>query len=186
MPLRVRLQVLMGFVKSLVTLPWWEFRSRRQRAMLDENADHVVVVEPGPGGRPGERLIARTPSLWKTRMVPGSRNDFQVYLDRAGSHLTAICLGRVTERGEPERSARQTLELFWKKRYVSFDPIVVDRIGGEQAYRYRLALGRTDVIEWKFAHDGWLYVVGAFNRCDDEVATFERARKVLDTWEWLH
>jgi hypothetical protein len=124
MPLRVRLQVLLGFLKILATLPWWAFRSRRRRAQLDEGGEHVIVVGPGPGGRP---------------------------------------------RG-----------------CVSFDPVVVDRIGGEEAYRYRLALGRTDVIEWKFAHGGWLYVVGAVNRCDDEVATLERAREVLDSWEWLH
>jgi hypothetical protein len=185
MSMRVRMQVYWGFVKTLVTYPVWWQRVRRQRARFDPSERHLIMVEPGPDGRPGERLVAPAPRLWKTKLIPGARHDFQLHLDRAGSHLSGLCLGRVAERGEPDSSARETVEHFWAKGWVSLTPIVVEQVGGEEAYRYRLASGRTQLTEWKFSHQGWLYVVGAFNCAEDEDATVARAREVLDTWEWL-
>jgi hypothetical protein len=143
--MRAAVQVLVGTVQSLVTLPWFLLRSRWQLARFDE-----------------------------PRMVPGARNDFLVHLDRVGSSLTAKCVGLASERGEPGRPARETLT-----------PMVVEQIGGEEAFRYHLAAGRTQLTEWKFSHRGWLYVVGAFNHAEEEAATVARAREVLDTWVWL-
>jgi hypothetical protein len=185
MPMRVRMQVYWGFVKGLVTYPVWGLRVRRQRARFDPSETHLIVVEPGPDGRPGERLLAPAPRLWKTKMIPGARHDFQLHLDESGSHLTGLCLGSVAEHGAPGSSARKTVEHFWAKGWVSLTPIVVEQVAGEEAYRYRLASGRAQLTEWKFSHRGWLYVVGAFNRAQDEDATVARAREVLDTWEWL-
>jgi hypothetical protein len=42
------------------------------------------------------------------------------------------------------------------------------------------------LIEWKFAHAGWLYAAGALvYKNDDEAGAEERARDVLSTWQWL-
>jgi hypothetical protein len=185
MPLCVRMQVYWGLAKSLLTLPVWGMRVRRRRLAFDERERHVIVVEPGPGGRPGERLVAPAPRLWRTRMVPGARRDFELLLDRTGSHLTGLCLGRVEDRGAPDASARETVEHFWAKGHVALTPITVERVGGEKAYRYRLAVGNSELTEWKFAHDGWLYVVGVLSRPEDAPVSVARGRAVLDTWEWL-
>ena len=63
--------------------------------------------------------------------------------------------------------------------------MMVELFGSAEAFRYRAALPSGSFTEWKFAHDGWLYAVGALNRAPDEELTILRARRVLDTWEWL-
>lgn len=124
--------------KLVVTLPWFLLRAWWQRRNSKEGAEHEIVVSPGPDGRPGERLIAPSPSLWRPRVVPGGRNDFSAFLDREGSTLQGVCLGRVTERGDPEISARDTVELFWAKGWVALKPMMVERIG----MRRRSAIAR--------------------------------------------
>lgn len=131
--MRVAVQVLVGTVQSLVTLPWFLLRSRWQLARFDEHFRHVVLVEPGPGGRPGERVVAHSPRVWQ----------------RLGSSLTAKCVGLASERGQPGPSARETLEHFWAKGWETLTPMVVEQIGGEEAFRYHLAAGRTQLTEWK-------------------------------------
>ena len=64
-------------------------------------------------------------------------------------------------------------------------PTTVERIGGEEAFRYSATVPTGDLTEWQLAHDGWLYVVGAMNHAPDDAVTVMRARHVLDTWEWL-
>jgi len=171
--------------KLVLTLPWYMLRAYWQRTRFKEGAEHEIVVAPGPDGRPGERLVAPTPSLYRPKVVPGARNDFSVFLDPHGSTLQAVCVGRVAERGEPESSARDTLEHFWAKGWVALEPTTVERIAGEEAFRYCADLPGGRLTEWKFAHDGWLYVVGAFNHAPDDAATVVRARQALDSWEWL-
>jgi hypothetical protein len=166
-------------------LPWFMARRWWRRRTFREGAEHPIVVDPGPDGRPGERLVAPTPSLWRPRVVPGARNDFCVFLDRQGSSLQGVCLGRVTERGDPEVSARDTVEHFWGKGRVALRPITVERIGGAEAFSYWVALPTGSFKEWKFAYDGWLFAVAAHHRAPDEDATIARARRVLDSWEWL-
>jgi hypothetical protein len=178
--------VLRAHAKFVLTLPWFLLRSRWQQARFKEGAEHEIVVMPGPDGRPGERLVAPGRALHAPKVVfGGSRNDFSLYLDRAGSYLSGVCLGPVAERGEPEASARDTVAHFWGKGFVTHTPLAFEEVAGEPAFRYRLAFGRTQLTEWKFAHGGWLYVVGAMNRAADEGGTLERARRVLDTWVWL-
>jgi hypothetical protein len=171
--------------KLVLTLPWFMLRSYWQRKRFDERARHEIVVAPGPDGRPGERLVAPSRSLYRPKVVPGSRNDFCVFLDPEGSSLQAVCLGPVAERGEPERSARDTLEHYWSKGWVTLKATTVERIGGEEAFRYSAAVPTGDLTEWQFAHDGWLYIVGAMNHAPDDGPTITRAREALDSWEWL-
>jgi hypothetical protein len=157
-----------------------------QRTSFKEGAEHEIIVAPGADGRPGERLVAPSRSLvYGPMVVPGARNDFCVSLDRSGSTLAAVCVGRVAERGNPERAARDTLEHFWAKGWVSLKATTVERIGGEEAFRYSAALPRSSLTQWQFAHDGWLYVVSAFSRAADDAVTVMRARQALDSWEWL-
>ncbi len=166
-------------------LPWFALRKWRRRATFTEGARYEIVVPHGPDGRPGERLVVPSPPIVRVKVIPGARYEFLVVLDRHGSTLNALCFGRVADRGEPEQSARDTVEDFWKNGWAELTPVVAERVGGEDAFRYRAALPHGELTEWKFAHDGWLYAAGAINRAPDEVVTGMRARAVLDTWEWL-
>lgn len=60
-------------------------------------------------------------------------------------------------------------------------------VAGEAGVRYRRPLNvYRCLIEWKFAHAGWLYVAGALVYKNDDEATAEaRARDILATWQWL-
>lgn len=172
--------------KMVLTLPWFLARARWQRARFDPHAEYEIVVAPGPAGRPGERLVAPTPSLWKAKVVPGARNDFSVFLDREGSTLQAVCHDDALDQVDPERSARETLQHFWEKGWVALKPIAADEIGGAEAFRYHVPLPTGSALtEWKIAHDGWLYSVGVLARASDEAPTIRRARRALDTWQWL-
>lgn len=172
--------------KLVVTLPWYMLRAYCQRKTFREGAEHQIVVAPGPDGRPGERLVAPSRSLHKPSGFPGPRNDFRVLLDSSGSTLSAVCLGLVAERGEPERTARETLEHYWSKGWVALKPTTLDRIGGEDAFRYSAVLPNgTGLTEWQLAHGGWLYIVGALQRGAEEAVTIRRAEQVLESWEWL-
>jgi hypothetical protein len=171
--------------KLVLTLPWYMLRAFWQRRTFKEGAEHEIVVAPGPDGRPGERLVAPSPSLYRPKVVPGARNDFSVFLDSNGSTLQAVCVGRVAERGDPERSARDTLAHFWANGWVALEPTAVERIAGEEAFRYTADTPTGRLTEWKLAHDGWLYVVGAMNHAPDDAVTVMRARQALDSWEWL-
>jgi hypothetical protein len=169
-----------------LTLPWFVGLSYWRQATFKEGRTHELVVPPGPDGRPGERLVAPSRALHRPRVVKGSRNDFGVMIDRHGSRLNGVCLGRVTERGEPGPAARKTLAHFWEKGWVDLTPMSLEEIGGEEAFRYHAVLpGGTGFVEWKFAHAGWLYAVGGFTRGPDRAATLSRLRRVLDSWEWL-
>ena len=172
-------------VKLVVTLPWFSVRAWWQRRTFEEGAEHQIVVDPGPDGRPGEQLIAPSPSLWRPRVGPGARNDFCAFLDREGSSLQGVCLGRVSERGDPESSARDTVKHFAAKSWVALGPTTGEQVGGAAAFRYWVAFPGGSFTEWKFAHDGWLFAVGAWNRAADEDVTIMRARQVLDSWQWL-
>jgi hypothetical protein len=129
--------------------------------------------------------MAPSPSLWRPRVVPGARNDFYAVLDRQGSSLQGVCLGLVTERGDPESSARETVKHFAAKRWTALGPMTGEQIGGAEAFRYWVAFPGGSFTEWKFAHAGWLFAVGAWNGAPDEDLTIMRARQALDSWEWL-
>jgi hypothetical protein len=125
----------------------------------------------------------------KSSTASGSRPDRTATSSRPSCKQTpafqAVCLGRVAERGDPERSARDTLDHFWAKGWVALKPAAVERIGGEEAFRYTADVPSGRLTEWKFAHDGWLYVVGALNRAPDDAVTIMRARQALATWLFI-
>jgi hypothetical protein len=173
--------------KFVATLPWFVTRSWWHRTTYREGLECEIVVQPGPDGRPGERLVVPGRPLWRPKVVHGaSRSDFGVVIDRHGSALNGVCVGHVAERGEPGPSARETLEYFWEKGWTDLTPVSVEEIGGEEAFRYHAALPRgTRLTEWKFAHAGWLYAVGVLNHAPDDSLTVMRVRRALDSWEWL-
>jgi len=78
----------------------------------------------------------------------------------AGSTFAVVCLGRVSEKGDPIASARYTLT----RVSPQLDPEAVIEsatVAGEAAVRYRIPLKVSRcLIEWKFAHAGWLYAAG--------------------------
>ncbi len=136
---------------------------------------------------PGERLLAPSRSFYAPRMTPdGCREDLRVLITPAGSTLGVVCFGRASEKGDPRSSARYSLT----RGAPVLDPeevIEPATVAGEAGVRYRRPLNvYRSLIEWKFAHAGWLYGVGALvYRNDDEVRAEDRARDVLSTWQWL-
>lgn len=136
---------------------------------------------------PGERLLAPSRSFYAPRMTPDNcREDLRVMVTPAGSTLGVVCLGRVSEKGDPLSSARYTLT----RVSPLLDPeetIQPETVAGETGVRYRqpFRVARC-LIEWKFAHTGWLYAAGALvYKNDDEAEAEDRAREVLSTWQWL-
>jgi hypothetical protein len=149
--------------------------------------EHEHVVPPGPEGMPGERLLAPSRSFYAPRITSdGCREDLRVLITAAGSTLAVVCLGRVSEKGDPLASARYTLT----RVFPQLDPEAVIEpatVAGEAAVRYRIPFKVSRcLIEWKFAHAGWLYAAGArVDKNDDEARVEDRARDVLATWQWL-
>jgi hypothetical protein len=149
--------------------------------------EHEHFVPPGSNGMPGERLRAPSLSFYPPRMtVDNCREDLRVLITPAGSTLGVVCFGRVSEMGDPVSSARYSLS-----RSAPFlDPDAVigpATVAGEAGVRYRRPLNvYRSLIEWKFAHAGWLYAAGALvYKNDDEAKAENRARDVLSTWQWL-
>jgi hypothetical protein len=135
---------------------------------------------------PGERLLAPSLSFYAPRMTPDNRReDLRVLITSAGSTLWVVCLGRVSEKGDPLSSARYTLTRL--DPFAEPTAIEPETVAGEAGVRYRIRLkGNRCLIEWKFAHAGWLYVAGALvYKNDDEAKAEDRARDVLSTWQWL-
>lgn len=149
--------------------------------------EHEHVVPAGMGGMPGERLLAPSRSFYAPRMtIDNCREDLRVLITPTGSTLGVVCFGRVSDKGDPLSSARYTLT----RRAVALDPddlIEPATVAGEMGVRYRLQLNvYRSLIEWKFAHAGWLYAAGALvYKNDDEAKAEARARDVLATWQWL-
>jgi hypothetical protein len=148
---------------------------------------HVIEIPAGPGGRPGERLLAPNPSLHPPWPVgpDGSRSDFRFMLSRRGSSFGGVCLGPVSERGEPLASARHSILNFMQRGWAAADP-ERDLVAGEPAWRNRLQFPHSVLVDWHFAHEGWLFVAGVLGRSRDRESTLvERARAVLSTWRWI-
>ena len=164
---------------------WWWWRWRR-RTCFDGRLAHELRIPAGPDGRPGERLLAHSASMYEPRMCPDdSREDFRVFVGRE-STFAAVCLGRVGERGEPLESARRSIYGISAWPGTESAAIAHEEIAGEPAQRYRVILNSGALTEWKFAHDGWLFVAGVFSRSrDDEAETVRRSQAVLSTWRWL-
>ena len=168
-------------------LSWWR---RRRRTEFSDSLMHEVVVPAGPGGRPGERLLATSSSVYGSTYVPrlasdDSRSDFIVVVGRH-STVAAVCLGPVCERGEPrERAIRASASLSaWSGTECA--AFADDTVAGERAVRYRVIRPDGALTEWQFTRDGWAFVAGVHCRYgDDEVDALRLAGRVLSTWHWI-
>lgn len=115
----------------------------------------------------------------------GSRSDFRFLLSRRGSSFGAVCLGSVSERGEPFEGAQRVIRNHVQRGWQAS---ALDRalVAGETAWRTRLQFPRNVLTDWLFAHDGWLFAAGVL--CcsrDRESVVVERAEAVLGTWQWI-
>ncbi len=144
-------------------------------------------MPPGPDGRPGERLLSTSRSLYAPRKLgpDGSREDFRVVVGRGASTFAAVCLGRVADVGGPRDSAWHSIRELGIKG-CSASPVVDEEVAGTEGCRYSIALNSGLLTEWKFAHAGWLFVAGVLHwRPDDGQVVLDRARSILATWRWV-
>ena len=147
---------------------------------------HAVTVPAGPDGRPGERVLVPSRNAWNSEISrDGARHDCQAFLTRHGSLLLVVCLGRVTERGDPWSSAYRTIDEMSRMRTRrGVLPPQDANVAGMPAVKYAFGQGNGQTqYEWKFDHDGWLFVAGIIVRPNDDeaLAVGERA---LSTWQW--
>jgi hypothetical protein len=181
--------------RTKVKMPWgrmalaavtphglWLSNLKRRTAFADAFV-HEVVVPRGPDGRPGERLLAPSRSIYPPTMArDDSRCDFRVVIGERGSTFAAVCLGTVADRGDPYATSVSVKD----KWEFPCSAVVEDEVAGLPAYRYRLSINEKSLTEWKFAREGWLYVVGMLcTRGDDELDMAGRSRRVLDSWRWI-
>jgi hypothetical protein len=163
-------------------------RWREQTGFSGGPLTHELVIPPGPGGRPGERLMAASRSLYAPRIMrDDSREDFRVLVDDHGSTVSAVCLRPIAHLGEAEEAAWTTLKHFYDKGIESPYEITADRIASETAYGYSGSLRRGVLTEWKLAHAGWLYVIGSLNWAPAKKRdiTLRLTMDIFETWEWL-
>jgi hypothetical protein len=148
---------------------------------------HAIEVPAGPGTRPGERVRAPNPSLHPPWPLgpDGSRADFRFLLSRRGSSFGAVCLGPVSDRGEPSEAAKESIQKHVQRGWEAAGLDSVS-IAGDPASRTRVRYPRSVLTDWLFAHDGWLFAAGVLCRSGDrESVVVERAEAVLATWQWI-
>jgi hypothetical protein len=167
---------------------WNLARQWRRDSELGKRLLHEIVIPCGPDDRPGERFLSPSKSLHPP-LPPGpdgSRTDFRVVLSRRASTFGAVCLGPVSDRGEPEASALHSIRAFAERGSSTASPLEPDQVAGEAAVRYQVDLKMQQLVEWKFVHDGWLFVAGALCAQRDDVDKLvARSRRILDTWTWI-
>jgi hypothetical protein len=148
---------------------------------------HEVVIPPGRSGRPGERFLAPGDSThppWP-ELPGGSYGDFQIRLGRRGSFLTGVCFGTVADRGDPERHAVRAMSIAADagSRITHFG---LSEVAGEDACVYRRHFPRSVLVEWTFAHDGWLFGTGAVIRKREDVRLWiRRVSEIHASWTWI-
>jgi hypothetical protein len=159
----------------------------RGRRDLAKGEPHEIIVPPGPGGRPGERVLAPSRSFYAPRLARDlSREDFRVLLDRNGTSLAAVCLGPMEERGTPEEGAREALNHFVGPAVSMDDRLTPDIVGGQAAVHYHFTFpsGRR-LSEWHFGYQGWRFVAGVLKPEGNPKDAVAAARQVLSTWKWV-
>ena len=162
------------------------WRLRRTTGFSDRLTKQLTVP-PGPAGRPGERVLSYSESMWPCRVDDdGIRGDFRVFVGRGGSAVSAVCLGRVEDEGTPRESAMKALEKA-RKRNPGFTPeLVADVVAGEPAVRFHLPGKACTATDWRFARSGWIYSAGVLCfREDDEAEMHRRAHAILASWRWV-
>ena len=170
---------------TLVRLPGQALRQRRILSQWSGGAMHWIEMAPKPNGCPGQAFFAPSPVLWQQRRVFGAQHALCLLLDRDKSILKVIAFRHSIHSPEDlDREAGEMDAFYARKGYASYSPLIVEEIGGERALRQRWVLGHFELTEWRFAHRGWLFLVGVFNRAPNEDDTLATARGVLDTWQW--
>lgn len=147
---------------------------------------HAVTVPAGPDGRPGERLLVPSLNAWNGEISrDGARHDCQVFVSRRGGRLLIVCLGRVSDRGDPWSSADRTIDSVSRLRTRSgVLPPEASAIAGLPAVKYAIGQSNGNTqYEWKFDYQGWLYVAGIVVRPDDEDG-LQLGERALSTWQW--
>jgi hypothetical protein len=183
---RIPLRVWITLPFYVVGQPYFALKARRTVAQLSEDLDHQVVSQPEPGGWPGYVVQAPTPGIGQRRGSRDVASKACTFLDREYSLLTILCLGRVSDRGDPAAATQKIIDDFSRRGYWSYSPVETESVAGERAYRARFVVARRPLTEWRFAHAGWLFVVGArTTKPGDEAHVLDRARRVLRTWQWL-
>ncbi len=159
----------------------------RTKASFGSGLDHIVTVPPGPNGLPGAQMHAFSRSGHQPRITPdNAREDFTCLLSRNTSVLKSVCLGPVEERGDPRTATEKTLQGLGSRPGMSYVAPTATTMCGEAALRYELLFPRSRLIEWKFAREDWLFVVGMFCQPADPLLEIElKGRCCLDTWVWL-
>jgi hypothetical protein len=154
---------------------------------FERRLKHIIEIAAGPADRPGERLRAPNPSMHAPWPVgpDGSRSDFRFLVSRRGSNFGGVCLGRVSERGEAYDAAHRAVRDYVQRGWQASE-LEPDTVAGEAAWRVRLQFPRSVLVDWLFAHAGWLFAAGVLCRSSDRESTMiERAQAVLSTWEWI-
>jgi hypothetical protein len=161
---------------------------RKKTDFSDGPLTHELLIPRGPEGRPGERLIAASRSLYEPRITRDNcREDFRVLVDRHGSSFASVCLRRAEGPRPAEEGAWRTLRHYLEKGIEGTYEIAEAQIAGETAYRYSAVLRTGVLTEWKLVHAGWLYALGTISWAPskEQEASVQRTLDVLDTWTWL-
>lgn len=160
----------------------------RRRVAFAQGMETALVIPPGPGSRPGERLLSFSESFFEPKLHDdGVRGDFRTLVGSGGSTVSAVCLGPVTDHGTPRESAAKALAEARVDELTKAQELKDDRIGGEPAVFFRLA-GTAPCVayDWRFNRGGWAFSAGVLcQRGDDEASVLQRTRALLGTWEWI-
>jgi hypothetical protein len=161
-------------------------RLLRAQASFRGKPAYPVYVAAGADGRPGEYVLApslpvRQPGLGSD----GSRTDFEVFVSAAGSHFSAVSLGRTSEHGDARAAAAFSVGQYRALHFAASSPRST-AVAGAAAWHYRVELPSAVLLEWKFAHAGWLWVAGIHGvHGDDEATLRHRAHELFDSWTWI-
>ena len=140
---------------------------RLRRSQFTGRLSHVVTVPPGPGDRPGERLVGPSRAFFPPTVAAcGSRNDLVVALGRR-ARLTVVCLGTLADRGDPWSSWQFTIGRLAELGIPCVAGPSLTRIADEHAVRYSYALSS-----------------GVRRRPGDDEAS-RLGEVALETWSWI-
>jgi hypothetical protein len=166
-------------------------RARRESGFGDLLV-HEVSVQPGPGGRPGERVLSYSRSVYDPQRPRPEhdghlRHDFRVLV----GHLTTLsveCMGPTSKLGDAQEATRRGVERSAEKWDQHPTEVLPQTVAGEQAYRLRYSrkAGAGNYWTWRLAHNGWLYEIALIRSArDDEDEMLRRAYQVLGSWRWV-
>jgi hypothetical protein len=166
-------------------------RGNRTRAFasLAPGLEHQIIVPRGPGGRPGERLMAPSLSIHPPKTAKnGVRTDFRVFLSRAGSTFCVMSIGPVARCGGAEQNAHGTVAKMRSQGQTYCSDPAPTTVLGAPAWQYRAQFnGSRALIESKFERGGWLWVAGILTspHGDNEAALHATVRAIFATWTWI-